>query len=171
MAYKALQTVLSVSEESLTTPTSAQVYPLGSIYQFRDSAAPNAVKTFMYVKATGALTLGVPYAIIGGATSGAEITTAAPPAASGNIRVGIPQVAFTSGYYGWLQIVGVATFATGAVATTVGNTLKVLPAGVTLVDTTGTTLADNVVGYAYSTTTTAVTTGTVMMLDKFVATS
>lgn len=156
-----------INEDDLTTPSSAinPNYLLGQVYSFKDSSNSAAVKQFMYVKANGALTAYVPYRIVASGTAGAEWTTAAPITLTASVSlIGIPQVAFTSGYYGFIQIAGAATYATGSLAIVATYAVKVLTAGVTLVTDTTTAVQSNVsVGFNVSTTTTGDTTGTVIL--------
>lgn len=93
----------------LTTPTSTRVYTLGDVFRFMDTDT-KSVKEFMYVKSHAALTQYQPYVINQSATAGSEFITAVPfTLASAQVLVGVPQVAFTSGYYGFVQIKGKAS--------------------------------------------------------------
>ena len=95
------QRVALGNKSDLTTPTSTQEYPLGAIVETFDSNS-DIVKQYMYVKSHTTLTQYQPYVINGGGASGSEwITGAAVTLASAVSLVGVPQVAFTSGYYGF----------------------------------------------------------------------
>lgn len=106
-----LANYLAVTADDLTTPTAVQgPYPMGYIAYFLDTDYPNSVKAFMYVKAHAALTQYQPYVVHGSASSGAAVyETAAPATIAGQETVCVPQVAFTSGYYGFVQIQGRAS--------------------------------------------------------------
>lgn len=135
-----------VNETDITTPTSTLngLYVLGQIYSFKDSSAPNAVKQYMYIKANGALTQYQPYRIVNSGTSGAEWTTASFISLSAPVTlVGIPQVAFTSGYYGFIQIGGVATYKAPATTVAAGASLKAMTSGTALVVDSSTGVQSN----------------------------
>ena len=119
--------------EDLTTPSSTQKYPLGATVTLEDTSK-KSVKKFMYVKSHGALTQYVPYIITRSSTAGSEVITAAPftLAAPGQL-VCVPQVAFTSGYYGWVQIQGDCVAITTDETSEIGDFLQVLNAGVAFV--------------------------------------
>lgn len=89
----------------LVTPTSAQEYKLGMIVEIATSS-PQVTK-YIYVRSHGALTQYVPYVLDFGSTSATEIVTAAPAtlAAPGR-QVVIPQVGFTTTYYGFVLLEG-----------------------------------------------------------------
>jgi len=126
---------LAVNEDDLTTPTATKnaTYALGGVYQFIDAATPNVVKQFMYVKAHTTLTVYQPYVIQPVNTSGAEWVSAAPATLAGQVTVGIPQVAFTSGYFGFVQIWGVCTAKLANETHVAGDYLELLNAGTTLI--------------------------------------
>lgn len=119
----------------LTVPTSTQQYKLGTIVTIEDTDK-TSVKVFKYVKSHTALTAYQPYIITHGATAGSEVITAAPAAlTSAVVEVCWPQVAFTSGYYGWVQIRGNLTSAVTATTSTVaGYAFTLAAAGTTLVN-------------------------------------
>lgn len=112
----------------LTTPTSSAYYPVGGVVEVTDYDGP--VKKFMYVKSHGTLTAYQPYAIVPSATYG--LITAAPATSTTVInKIGVPQVAFTSGYYGFIQIEGAATAKLAAETHTIGDHLEVVSAATT----------------------------------------
>jgi len=138
-----------INETDLSTPTSAQKFPLGAIIDVADPST-KAIKKFMYVKSHGALTQYQPYQINIGITSGSEVITAAPAtlAAPGKL-IGVPQVAFTSGYYGFVQIQGNATCKKSSETYASGDHLQVLNAGTTaVVDGTSGSTAESVNSFA-----------------------
>ena len=117
----------------LTTPTSTQQYVLGDVLTFSDSDY-TAVKKYMYVKSHTALTAYQPYAIAYGSTAGAEVVTAAPlTIAAPGAYVCVPQVAFTSGYYGWVLIQGDGKALMTSETYIVGDMLQLVTTGTTLV--------------------------------------
>lgn len=128
-----IQNYNSISDTNIATPTSDQRYPLGLKLTFLDSANADAVKKFMYVKSHAALTQYQPYVVKFSSTSASQVITAAPStlAAPGLLLV-VPQVAFTSGYYGWVQIEGDATAKIGAETYAAGDYLEVLNTGTVL---------------------------------------
>lgn len=155
MAYKAVEQFFSINEDDLTTPSSTKKYPLGLSVTVGDSGATDAVKTFMYVKSHGALTQYQPYVISYVNTSAGEVVTAAPATQTSPIvLVCVPQVAFTSGYYGFVQIQGQATAKVAAETYAAGDPGEVLNAGTTFVvnGTSGTPLVDNKTAMIYQAT-------------------
>jgi hypothetical protein len=136
MAMKALQQRIALGNEAdLTVPTETQLYPLGYIATIEDSAT-KTVKKFIYVKASGALTAYVPLMIAWSSTTAAEVTTTAVATMNNYRMIGVPQQAFTSGYYGFLQIYGDA-HCNCAATPTLGDALKVTNAGATVLTTEG----------------------------------
>lgn len=135
-----LSNITAVDETALVTPTSTQQYPLGTVMVVRETAtdstetASKAVKKYMYVKSHTGLTQYQPYVLGFSATAGSEIITAAPAtlAAPGSLLV-VPQVAFTSGYYGFVQIEGTATVKKTSETYAAGDFLEVLNTGTALV--------------------------------------
>lgn len=146
MGYTNYNYVSLANEADLTTPTSAQgQYRLGDVVVI-DLSTPTStgitrtteVKKYMYVKSHAALTQYQPYVIVPSATAGAEWVTAAPVTLASEIcLIGVPQVAFTSGYYGFVQIQGRATAKIAATTHTIGDSLK-LPSAATAFTTDGT---------------------------------
>lgn len=126
---------VSVNENDLTIPTSTRnpAYVLGGVYLFQDSSFPNAVKKFMYVKSHTTLTQYQPYTVVGLNTSGSEVVTAAPVTLADYVTVCIPQVAFTSGYYGFVQIFGDCTAKLANETHVAGDFLELLTTGTTLI--------------------------------------
>ena len=114
----------------LTTPSSTQLYPLGTIMEFSNSDY-TAVQKYMYVKSLSAgMTAYQPYAITFGSTAGAEIITIVPftLAAPGSL-ICVPQVAFTASYYGWVLIQGDGKVLMTAETYAVGDYLRAINAG------------------------------------------
>lgn len=128
--------------DDLTIPTATQEYPLGSVVVIEDEDS-KALKKYIYVKSHTALTQYQPYIIGVSATAGAEVITSAPATlgAPGSL-ICIPQVAFTSGYYGFVQIEGTANCLMTAETYAVGDYLQILNTGTALVvdGTTGSTV-------------------------------
>jgi hypothetical protein len=139
--------------EDLTTPTSTAKYPLGVEVIIEDSAY-KAVKRYKYVYApTGGLTQYVPYNISNTQESGKEVVAIAPAATSGVVSlIGWPQVAITSGYYGFVQVEGNLTSVLTAASGVAGLTYKVLAGGTTLTRTAGTTQTPLICAYLVTTT-------------------
>ena len=116
----------------LTTPTLVQQYALGTIVEIIDDTY-KSIKKFMYVKSHGALAKYSGYFITFSATAGSEVITVAPTT-SALLRIGcIPQVDFTSGYYGWVQTEG-DCYANSTGNTTAGYTAKMADSVLTITD-------------------------------------
>lgn len=128
--------------KDLTTPASAAAYPVGGVVEVTTNTG--IVKKYKYVKSHGALTAYQPYVIAPDATYG--WLTAAPTTSTTVINeVCVPQVAFTSGYYGFVEIEGAATAKLPAATHTIGDTLELLSGGSTFVlnsATSGTAVFD-----------------------------
>lgn len=128
------------NEVDLTTPTSTQLYPLGKVIEVEEKAnsssetATKATKKYIYVKSHAALTAYQPYALGESSTAGSEVITAAPAtlAAPGQ-KVVIPQVGFTSGYYGFVLFQGDGSVLMTAETYAVGDYLQILNAGTAMV--------------------------------------
>lgn len=122
------------NEADLTTPTLLQdaSYKLGEIVPIIDSAT-KMEKLYMYVKSHTTLTAYQPYVLNFTGTAGSEVKTAAPvtTAAPGQL-VCVPQVAFTSGYYGFVQIKGDCTCLLTNETIAVGDYLQILTTGTVL---------------------------------------
>jgi hypothetical protein len=125
----------AIFEGDLTTPTLEKnpTYPLGAIYNVVDTNNPSAIEQFMYVKSHAALTQYQPYTVVGASTASAEVVTAAPATLASGVTVCIPQVAFTSGYYGFVQIFGACTAKLAAETHVAGDYLELLTTGTTLI--------------------------------------
>lgn len=157
-----VQNYIAVNNDDITTPSATAKYPLGMEVDIKTTT--NEIKRFKYVKSHGALTAYVPYAINGSHTSGSETITAAPATLASAVNlIGVPQVAFTSGYYGFVQIKGIATSAVDR-AVTAGWTLEAFNAGVSLAGI-ATTVLVGTIGYVI-TTTTAATNTSVLLIGK-----
>ncbi len=126
----------------LTTPTSTAQYPLGLVKVFKDTTN-NTIAKYIYVKAHAALTAYQPYVLDPTGTAGADFTTLAPATiAAPGAQVVIPQVAFTSGYFGFVLLAGVGKVLMTAETYAVGDALQLLNTGTALVvdGTTGSTV-------------------------------
>lgn len=117
----------------LTTPSSTRDYPLGSVIQIFDDTT-DVVSEYIYVKSHGALTQYQPYVLDYDGTDGYEVITKAPATlAAPGASIVIPQVAFTSGYYGWALIKGQGKVLMTAETYAVDDHLQVLNTGTALV--------------------------------------
>jgi len=162
------------NEADLTTPTSTQVYPLGYRTTIYDSAT-KMEKEFIYVKSHAGLTQYQPYVLNWTGTAGSEVKTAAPAttAAPGQM-VCVPQVAFTSGYYGFVQIKGDCTCLLANETKAVGDYLQVLNTGTTLV-VDGTSSSTVLLGNSCAVSKSATTDGTsgvaIILIGKWAVTA
>jgi hypothetical protein len=113
--------------DDLITPTAAQAaYRLGDVVEVYDDTK-SVCRKYMYVKSHTTLTAYQPYIIVNGSTAGAEVATAAPlTLAAPGYQVCVPQVAFTSGYYGFVLIQGDGKGLMGAETYAVGDQLEVI---------------------------------------------
>ncbi len=114
----------AISEESFTTPTSDRRFPLGTILNVETGTAE--MKRYIYIYATGALTAYIPYELT---WSGTKLGAAAP--ATGNGQIVVPQVAFTSAYYGWALVQGTGSVYMDAETYAIGDHVKAFNAGTT----------------------------------------
>lgn len=117
---------VAVDERELATPTTTAKYPLGLVVEFVNTS-DNVTEKYIYGKAHAALTQYAPYIVVANAVAGSEIVTAAPVTNTAEmVAVGVPQVAFTSSYYGFIKIQGNSTVvtSTGLVATTYGKLIN-----------------------------------------------
>ena len=93
----------------ITTPTSTQLYPLGYTRTFKDvSGTTTQTIEYIYVQAAAALTQYGVYILAFSNTAGSEWTTGTPASLAVYQNTVVPQVAFTSGYYGFVAIAGYA---------------------------------------------------------------
>ena len=117
----------------LAVPTSTQQYPLGMTVTIVDSDYLS-IKEYIYMKSHTTLTAYQPYVMTFGSTAGAEVVSIAPVtlAAPGALVV-VPQVAFTSGYYGWFLMKGDGKVLMTSETYAVGDFLQVLTTGTFLV--------------------------------------
>jgi len=155
MAYKSILNYVSISETDITTPTSTQRYPLGLQVTVEDSGAQDATKVFEYVKSHTTLVQYQPYVLNYIATAASEVVTAAPVTQTSPIvQVCVPQVGFTSGYYGFVQVQGQATAKVAAETYASGDPGEVLNAGTTFIvnGTSGVALVDNKTAMIYQAT-------------------
>lgn len=135
---KALNLLTSLASKSdLTTPTSTQKYPLGleiKVQEQTTDGTQGVQNTYIYVKAHAALTAYQPYVINYTGTAAGEVTTGAPATmAAPGTHVLVPQVAFTSGYYGFVLKGGIGKVLMTAETYAVGDALQVLNTGTALV--------------------------------------
>lgn len=123
---------IALEEKDLITPTSTQKFQLGMKIQVED--AEGAAAEYIYVKAHTGLTAYQPYVLGYSSTDDAEVVTAAPAtlAAPGRIVV-VPQVAFTSAYYGFVLVKGNGKVLKTAETYAVGDQLQILNTGTALV--------------------------------------
>jgi len=121
------------NQDDLIVPTAAQVYRLGLVVETEDEAT-KVIHKYMYVGAHTGLTAYQPYVIGNAGVDGGEVITAAPAtlSAPGSL-VCVPQVAFTSAYYGFVQIQGIASCLVTAETYAAGDTMQILNAGTALV--------------------------------------
>jgi hypothetical protein len=141
MTLQAIQNYTAVNNDDITTPSSTQKYVLG--LEVMVNTGDGYPKIYKYVKSHGALTLYQPYVLGVSSTDGSQVITEAPAtlAAPGQLVV-IPQVAFTSGYYGFVLKQGDGKVLMTAETYAIGDYLQVLTAGTALVvdGTTGSTV-------------------------------
>ena len=117
----------------LTTPSSTRKYALGKIVTVEDDDY-QVRQQFIYVKSHTTLTAYQPYVLNYGSTAGAEVVTAAPLTNSApGSQVVVPQVAFTSGYYGFVQIEGDCKALMTTETYALGDILQLVTAATTLV--------------------------------------
>jgi hypothetical protein len=160
MAIKVYNLTALGNYNDLIVPTATRQYPLGEIYDIEDTTT-GAIKQYMYVKSHTGLTAYQPYLITNSITAGSEWITAAPATLSSSVNlIGVPQVAFTSGYYGFVQISGAMSCAVDR-AVTSGWTLEMLNAGTSLTGQATTELIGTI-GLSVSTTTAAGTASVVL---------
>lgn len=132
---------VAINENDLITPTATQQYPLGYIHTIENPAATAAaVRKFMYVKSGGALTAYNVYLIDFSSTAATELVTGTPATSAVYRRYGVPQVAFTSGYYGFVAIEGDVTIASTG-NTTLGHTGKAANGVTTCTDESAATVS------------------------------
>lgn len=120
--------LFSVSEDDLITPTSAAKYPVGTEVQVSNGSTST---TYIYAKAHTTLTAYQPYVLdlsIYGAITSAPLTLAAPGAI-----VVVPQVAFTTAFYGWMAKKGLCSALHISQTYAAGDMLQLLSGGAALV--------------------------------------
>lgn len=162
MSNDALQTISSISEAELTTPSSAQRFPLGmEITTGQPFGTSTNVKVWKYVQAHGTLSQ---YGVYGIKNTYASNATKVKSAAAASLAVytqyGVAPVAVTSGYYAWLQIAGDCTVLAEGSTATAGNTLNVINAKATATDSGGTTVSTATFGVANTSTSSTTCTAT-----------
>lgn len=125
----------------LTNPSATQDYKLGIVIEIQDDAT-KSIKKYKYVKSHGALTQYQPYVVTASSTAGSEVITAAPVTiVSAVVEIGIPQVAFTAGYYGFVLIEGKGTAVITSATYVTGNALKLTNAATSLIAASTATIA------------------------------
>lgn len=129
MAYRIISPI-SIPEADITTPTSAQKYPMGLKIQVYPDANPANVTEYIYIGATGALTVNQPYVLTLSATG---FTQKAPATLGVGVFVVVPQVAFTSGYFGFVACRGECEGLHGTETYAAGDYLQILNTGTTFV--------------------------------------
>jgi hypothetical protein len=153
----AVNNFFTITQQDLTTPTSTQDnrYKLGQVVAILDTDT-QMEKRFIYVKSHSALTQYQPYVLGYSNTSGSEVITAAPATRASGVTVVVPQVAFTSGYFGFVQVFGPCTALLANETHVAGDFLEILNAGTTFIvdETSGST--------AYSTKSVAIQVGTLV---------
>jgi hypothetical protein len=166
MANDALQTISSISEAELTTPTSTQRFPLGmEITTGQPFGTSTNVKVWKYVQSHGSLSQYGVYAIKPTyASSATKIKSAAAASLAVYIEYGVTPVAVTSGYYCWLQTLGDCTVLAEGSSATAGNTLNVINTKATATDSSGTTVSTAT--FAVANTSTSSTTCTATLLGN-----
>jgi hypothetical protein len=113
----------------LTLPRSTQLYKLGQVVNVEDSDT-KVIAQYIYIKAHTTLTQYQPYVLAFGGTTGSEVITGDPVTISApGVNVVIPQVAFTSGYYGFVLLSGVGKALMTAESYVVGDALQLLNGG------------------------------------------
>jgi hypothetical protein len=150
------------NELDITVPSVTQQYGLGYIMNVLDSDT-KMLKTFMYVKDSGSgMTINVPYTIDYTGTAGGEVTAKTPVALAG-CKIGVPQVAFTASYYGFVQIGGDCKIACAA-STTILHALLISAAAPTVATDEGqATVSVNTFAIAKATSTPAATLACVLL--------
>ena len=145
MANDKTTTISSISEADLTTPTSTRRFALGQRLKVEtDGSAPE--KEYLYVKAGSGLTALATYLVTFSATAGSEWTTGTPATTAVAREFAIAPVAFTTAYYGWVQVKGICN-ATSTSDTVTGNCALAVNAAVTMSDAGNATFAATTVGY------------------------
>lgn len=140
----AILNVTGINQDDLLAPSAARKYPLGLEVAVVDTAT-DKIKKYVYVKAHAALVASTPYVLAFSTVAGSEVKTAAPITdATNSKKVVVAPVAFTSGYYGFVQIAGQCKVAVSG-SHTVDDYLELTSASTQLVanGTTGETVFDD----------------------------
>jgi hypothetical protein len=122
----AILDIKSFNQDDLVTPSATALYPVGAILETTNGAN---VFTYMYVKSHAALIQFQPYTVVPSSTTGTAWITAAPITLPSGVTVCVPQVAFTSGYYGFVQIGGFCTAILADETHVSGDYLELLTTG------------------------------------------
>ena len=140
-------TLLSIAEASLTTPTSAQRFPLGAIISVQEPFSTTAcIKRYVYAQApVGGCTAYNAYLIDFTSTAASEVVAGTPATSSVYRWYAVAPVTFTASYYGWFQIEGQCT-ATSTTDTTIGNTGKCANGVTTVTDEAAATISASSIG-------------------------
>ena len=169
MVQKLETTRIAVDRVDLDNPTATAKYPLGFEVALSDTLT-GLVKKFKYIQAETALTQYQPYVVDQQANN---IKTAAPATNAAKVAlIGVPQVAFTDEYYGFVQVEGPAQALIGSTVA-VGDHLELTNTGTSLTidGSTGATVkTENSVGIANEAITTS-GTGDVNLFNENVAIS
>jgi len=127
---------IGIEVDDLITPTDTQKYPLGLEVEIEPSDSL-PLKVFKYIKATGALIQFQPFQLSYSNVDDEEVTQQAPATIVSGATLVVPQVAFTSGQYGFVQIQGDAQVNQSNETFALGDFLEVINAGTeTVVDGT-----------------------------------
>ena len=124
---KPIETYKAMDIDDLERPSEDQKYPIGLELCFVDPDT-QTTKKFKYIQSHDALTQYQPYIFD---HTGIQLKTGAP--ATGHAQLGVPQIAFTSGYYGFVQCYGESTVLKTVQTYAVGDHLEILNAGTALV--------------------------------------
>jgi len=168
----AILNVTAINEDDLTTPSATRKYALGLEVEVVDTDS-DKIKKFVYVKAHGALTVNVPYVLRPSTVAGSELKTAAPITnATLAETVVVPQVAFTTGYYGFVQSEGQCEVAMSGTHT-VDDYLELTSAAVVLVPngTSGSSVFDGKASAICADVSTGAETATAILLGATVQTA
>lgn len=124
----------SIPESDITTPSSTRKYPMGYTIPVEDSTYNGGITEYTYIRANAAaLTINVPVIMDLGSTEASAVVVSTPVTLGApGARVVVPQVAFTSGYYGFVASKGFCECVHVAETYVVGDMLQLLSAGVSL---------------------------------------
>jgi len=130
-------------QDTLSTPTAAQVYPLGTVLTVEDKTN-NEEKDYVYLKADGTIAAN---AVLHLCPDTAEIC-AKTPSSMANVLPVVSEVAVTDNYYAWFVKRGTVTLTTAAAqAPSAGEYVK-WATGVTTIADDGVARTANSIGFA-----------------------